>query len=231
MPCRPEETSNDAVDIPLDFEMTAALLQPDHLRIVAPDGSQQVGFDQDWYRLLWRRRAGCGPTTAANLFTYLHRAGALILPDAFDPSSPEELLDFYWEYVTPTMWGLNSTALFRDGADRLLDSIGSRLRSQVLDVDKDAALRPTPAQAAAFIKAGLDADSPVAFLNLSNGQVAHLDSWHWVTILAMEQAGETVTLHVLDNTQRFDVDLPLWLRTTTRGGGFVYLANPAQAAG
>lgn len=209
--------------------MTAALLHLPYLNTVAPSGSDAIGHDQEWYGLLWRRRAGCGPTTAANLLTYMHRAGLLVLPDTADPATPEHLMDFCWNYVTPTMWGLNTTQLFRDGADRLLQSIGSRLRSQVLDVNKEERLRPTPAQAAAFIEKGLAAHSPVAFLNLSNGEVRHLDAWHWVTVLGVDHTGEDITLRVLDNTQLLEVDLPLWLRTTTRGGGFVYLALPESA--
>jgi hypothetical protein len=40
----------------------------------------------------------------------------------------------------------------------------------------------------------------------------------------MEESN-TCTLHILDNTVQLRVDLPLWLATTTRGGGFVYLAK------
>lgn len=206
--------------------MTQALAHPEYLNTINPEGQPAIGFDQEWYGLLWRRRAGCGPTTTANLLTYLHRAGLLILPDAADPSNHENLMDFCWHYVTPTMWGLNTTQLFRDGADRLLTTIGSPLRSAVLNVDKDQDKRPTVAQAAAFIADGLAAHSPVAFLNLSNGEVHHLDAWHWVTVLAMHGNAEDVILDVLDNTQQLQVDLGLWLRTTTRGGGFVYLAAP-----
>lgn len=209
--------------------MTAALFHQEYLQTIAPDGHAAIGYDQEWYGLLWRRRAGCGPTTAANMLTYLHRAGQLILPDVADPSMPEGLMDLCWNYITPTMWGLNTTGLFRDGADRLLASIGSLLRSQVLDVDKDERLRPTAGETAVFIEKGLAANSPVAFLNLSNGAVEHLDAWHWVTVLGLERQGANVVLRLLDNTNILSVDLALWLRTTTRGGGFVYLALPGEA--
>jgi hypothetical protein len=204
--------------------MTTMLLHLDYLHVHAPDGHETFGFDQEWYGQLWRRRAGCGPTTVANLLTYLHRAGQLILPDAIDPAKPLELMNFCWNYVTPTMRGLNTPQLFRDGANRLLKAIGSKLRAHMLVVDKDASLRPTAAQTAAFVRAGLAAQSPVAFLNLCNGQEQQLDAWHWVTVLGMEESN-TCTLHILDNTVQLRVDLPLWLATTTRGGGFVYLAK------
>lgn len=211
--------------------MTETLCRPDSLLIAAPDGRKTLGCDQEWYALLWRRRAGCGPATAANLLTYLHRAGRLALPDGMGPEHPLALLDFCWDHITPTMRGLNTTRLFREGMDGLLARIGSPLRCRVLDVPAQAGARPGAAQAAAFSAQGLAAGCPVAFLNLSNGDVAELDEWHWVTVLGLDDAQGFVKLDILDNTHRLRIGLDRWLATTARGGGFVYLTGPGCGEG
>ena len=42
-----------------------ALLHPEQLNIVEPEGRVCRGADQEWYRHKWQRLAGCGPTAGA----------------------------------------------------------------------------------------------------------------------------------------------------------------------
>ena len=51
--------------------MPHSLTHPERLTITGPQGETYQGGDQEWYRDLWQRRAGCGPTTAAALLSYL----------------------------------------------------------------------------------------------------------------------------------------------------------------
>ena len=76
----------------------------------------------------------------------------------------------------------------------------------------------------AFVQGGLDADCPVAFLNLSSGQTVGLDSWHWVTITGLQ--GEQVI--ILDSGRVFSINLYVWYKTTTMRGGFVRLRVPEE---
>jgi hypothetical protein len=64
----------------------------------------------------------------------------------------------------------------------------------------------------------------VAFLNLCNGSEKKLDRWHWVTLISLEYAegGERVFADILDAGIIKRIDLALWYKTTTLGGGFVY---------
>ena len=69
----------------------------------------------------------------------------------------------------------------------------------------------------ADIRAALERDRPVAFLNLCNGKVKELDWWHWVTIVALEGSAATI----LDSGREFPIDLERWLATTRKRGGVV----------
>ena len=51
--------------------MPYKLSHPEYLTLTGPDGTRYRGGDQEWYHDLWQRRAGCGPTTAAALLSYL----------------------------------------------------------------------------------------------------------------------------------------------------------------
>ena len=55
------------------MERTHALGRP-ALFTVTQDGQSWVGADQAWYPDAWQQKAGCGPTSAAMLVTYLAQA-------------------------------------------------------------------------------------------------------------------------------------------------------------
>ena len=75
-----------------------------------------------------------------------------------------------------------------------------------------------------FLEGALHQDSPVAFLNLCNGDENNLEPWHWVTIISLEYSedGKCVFIEILDEGLIKKIDLLLWYDTTTYGGGFVY---------
>lgn len=70
-----------------------------------------------------------------------------------------------------------------------------------------------------FIEDALKEDLPVAFLNLHNGQLVNLESWHWVTIYELDR--EKGRVSILDQSSLKEIDLKLWLNTSNKGGGFV----------
>ena len=76
----------------------------------------------------------------------------------------------------------------------------------------------------AFIAQGLRQDVPIAFLNLDHGAEQRLESWHWVTIAAVDYSEEaqTAQIRICDEGITKKINLKLWLETTTQGGGFVY---------
>ena len=62
--------------------MPHSLTHPERLTITGPQGETYQGGDQEWYRDLWQRRAGCGPTTAAALLSYLSQTRPGLRPMA-----------------------------------------------------------------------------------------------------------------------------------------------------
>lgn len=203
--------------------MMTTLKKPEFLQFPCAGTGTCFGCDQEWFPGFWQRKAGCGPCTGANLLLYLARTNRLTLPlDVKTRADFISLMEITWKYLTPTMMGLNSVWLMQKGLDTFFLQRNINLKSRVLDIPADTGSRPQALEVETFIKAGLLAESPVAFLNLSNGGIKGLDSWHWVTVVGMSGTGEETQLLIYDNGHQIRVDLALWLRATTRGGGFVY---------
>lgn len=202
------------------------LKSPEFLHIADETGNIHLGSDQEWFGTIWQRMAGCGPSVASNVLFYLYRQGRIKLPFPVENKADFiRLMEEVWQYVTPTQRGIYSAEIWTDGVSRFLQAHGILLSCQSLEISKVKKLRPNLNEAVRFIEEGLQAECPVAFLNLSNGKVKVLDSWHWVTIVAMgknEQGG--ILAQVYDAGKMFEIDFSLWYRTTKLGGGLVYLA-------
>jgi hypothetical protein len=211
--------------------LAVSLSQPEHLHFTNGDGSVSYGCDQEWYRTPWQRMAGCGPTTAAALLLYLHRAHGYPLPrDVNGRDDCVALMEAVWRRVTPGFMGVHRIEQLRDGVLELAHTQGAPLQAHLLPVAKEERQRPDAVAVAAFLADGLRADCPVAFLNLSNGKLDNLDEWHWVTLVSVD-AGEDGGLwaDMYDAGKQTQLDLSLWLQTTRGGGGFVYFTLPDAA--
>lgn len=183
--------------------------------------SLRHGGDQDWYAELWQRQAGCGPTNCSNLMRYLAQTrpgcGALCPYDAAQKPGFIQLMEDLWRYVTPGNMGVNTTAIFVEGAARYGRERGVPLATKALDVPAIHCSRRLYPQVAAFVSQALERALPVAFLNLSNGVLQNLDNWHWVTLVALK--GDDALAY--DQGEAKWVDLAQWLATSMMGGGFV----------
>ncbi len=212
-----------------DQKWPNAILRPERLLL---DG-QYHGGDQEWYADEWHRRAGCGPTTAATLLYYLAQRDAdkrALWPTASSRTRADfqQLMDLIWNYVTPGLRGLNQSSMFVDGVHRYAAERGVALRAHALDVPETIGKRRQFARFREFLLAGLAADGPVAFLNLSNGKVDNLHSWHWVTLVAAPDAGDAAAaaelpVVALDEGKTFAFDLKCWYDTSLLGGALVWL--------
>ncbi len=188
-------------------------------------GKAYYGCDQDWYTSAWQRMAGCGPSVACNIVSYLeHRlrgpggAGTCISKAAGLRRMQEA-----WEYVTPTKMGLPKLKMFYDALLRYTKARGLNVEYGALELPKEKSRRPGLAKVISFITDALSKDAPVAFLNLCNGAEKKLDAWHWVTIVALESAedGKRAFVKIVDDGAIKKIDLALWYTTTKLGGGFV----------
>lgn len=205
---------------------TYSLAAPEILHITDASGRIWLGCDQEWFGSYWQRLAGCGPCVASNILMYLYKRNSINLP--YEIANKDDfirLMEVAWRHVTPTAKGLNTPELMRRGMEGFARAHGFKLACFTLNMPKEKKERPTLAEMADFIKEGLLKDSPVAFLNLSNGAVHNLDSWHWVTIVSIVIDAEkrSVFAKAYDGAEEILVDLKLWYETTSLGGGFVYL--------
>lgn len=176
-----------------------------------------LGCNQEWYKKPWQRMAGCGPTVAANILLYSKKSTEISKNESL------AVMDEMWEYITPTMKGVNTTNIFYKGLSSLADSKGARLFYDAVDIPKKKEMRPLFDKVVSFIKTALENDMPLAFLNLCNGKEKGLDKWHWVTLITLEYEEDlsSVTVEILDESIKKTIDLLLWYNTTTLGGGFI----------
>jgi len=199
-----------------------------NLLTVVDESTQDInyGCNQAWYSTDWQRRAGCGPSVASNLFGYLFSE----LNNSNSKENWLSLMEDVWEYVTPTTKGMPTTQLFYESALTYATEKGLNIKYEYCDVPEEVSCRPTFQEILHFIETGLLEDVPVAFLNLCNGEEQCLYRWHWVTIIELECSSDqsSASVIILDEGIQKTIDLALWYKTTTLGGGFVYFIRSSQ---
>jgi hypothetical protein len=135
-----------------------------------------------------------------------------------------------WDCVTPSLGGVSSTSMLCNGFDKYRRKNNLNITTKSLDIPKNKKIRPDAQQVITFIANALEQDFPVAFLNLEHGTVYELESWHWVTIIALEYFEEyqSAIVDLLDGGIIKQIDLLQWLQTTKLGGGFVRFNTEKQ---
>ena len=124
-----------------------------------------------------------------------------------------------WHYVTPGAFGLPEIKLAAKGMLAFAGDKGIKLKTRQLAVPLIGYRRPKKEDMLKFLEDALQDDLPIAFLNLHNGNVGNLESYHWVCIVAYDAASGKVIIY--DHGKRLEVDIVKWLEQTKAGGGFV----------
>jgi len=206
--------------------ITRSIKYRDIFKIMDDDAlSIHYGCNQEWYMTEWQRRSGCGPTVVTNIMHYLNclqsraNLGLTLLPKSEALSMMEEV----WQHVTPTNQGISTTKLLYDYVINYAKAKTLNLKLSLIDIQENRLLRPEFHDLLLFLDNALINDTPIAFLNLDNGDEKLLDSWHWVTIISLEYAADesTAVIDILDEGLIKKIDLAKWFRTTMLGGGFV----------
>lgn len=208
---------------------TFAIQSPQLLHIADSD-TICYGANQSWYPTSWQRNAGCGPTNCTHLLWYLSQTREDCRPLCPNGETGREpftrLMETVWRYVTPGSMGVHSPAVFAEGAVKYGKERGVPLEADVLRIPTLVKARPAEASIFAYLSAAFAKDLPVAFLNLSNGALENLENWHWVTLVGLE--GQHARMY--DQGESHLIDLALWLKTSSLGGGFVTLVPKGRAA-
>lgn len=219
----------------MSSKMFKASISDTDLMKITEDGSQAVfyGCDQEWFPTEWQRISGCGPTTVATIMIYLSRTRAVFGTEADFGRRSDclALMEDVWKFVTPIPGrGVNTTGMLYKGTMKYARSKGINIDNRFCDIPQNKKRRPKFARVIEFIKSALDADLPVAFLNLSNGGEENLKCWHWVTVISLEYEdnGSKASAKILDDGIIKIIDLALWYDTTTERGGFVYFTPAAD---
>ena len=217
----------------MDHRLTA----PERFTLTGPGGKPCRGTDQEWFRDVWQRRAGCGPAAAAMILDYLSAVCPELAPlaPAGERTSGDLLpyMETLWTFVTPGTRGLDRPEHFVLGCRSFALSRGCALNGRILPVPRKGSRdrRPTLSEVRTFLARALDRDRPAAFLNWSNGDLTNLDSWHWVPLIAAGGEGPALTAAVLDGGEEKTVDLALWLETSFLGGAFAVLFPDREGSG
>ena len=213
---------------------------PELLAVTDGCGPLTAGGDQHWFpKEGFIPPGACGATAASNVLAYLLRARPKLytlaqetglggISSPAEPNTKDGYLAFMkkvYRFLYPRMGGLMANQ-FLEGMAELANEYGIPVSAQCLRVPIAQSKRPSFAEAAAFICSSLSNDIPVAFLILSGGSVAALDTWHWVTILAFDEDGRRIK--ILDNTEVFWAELDVWLETSIMGGSFVRLVPDTE---
>lgn len=202
--------------------MLLTLSHPEYCTVTGPDGRTYRGADQDWYPLRWQRRAGCGPTAAAVILSYLSQVHPALAPMAPAAVGPDfvSYMEALWPHLTPGARGLDQAESFVLGCRSFALSRGCVLLGKALEIpNREKAPRPSLETCRDFLAEALYADLPVAFLNYDSGNLDNLDRWHWVPLIALEEEenGKLPCL-ILDGGEEKVIDFTQWLNTSTLGG-------------
>jgi len=191
-------------------------------------GEGCYGCTQKWYGAFWKRMAGCGPTTFANVMSYYDGSGH---PDAAPMAKGDylRLMNDIWKFVTPGLGGISTTGALIRGISAYTECKKLALSTDELTIPALPDERPSPGNVAAFLIRALSRDLPVAFLSLDKGKEEPLDTWHWVTLVAVERDGSSLFADILDDCRLLRADLRNWYDTTSRGGGFVGFSRTGAA--
>ena len=211
--------------------MIASIAHPELMNIVDEKTEKTFfGGFQDWYESEWHRMAGCGPTCAANILTYL----AFTRPElkALYGYETMRLADFSqhmeqeYQFVTPGNMGLNKLEMFTEGVVRFAESRGIPLTPHAFDVPGNMThSRRHVSELAEFVQAGLASDCPIGFLNLTKGKVKNIQGWHWITITKAEIADNALVACASDEGKEICFDLRLWYHSTRMRGALAYFTK------
>ena len=139
-------------------------------------------------------------------------------------------MDQIWTYVTPGHMGVNEASMLVNGIVKYAATCSISLDATTFPIPGQKNRRKPLQAFQAFVIEGLQHDSPVAFLNLSNGGLTNLDSWHWIAITALYlHDGEQLLAEVSDSGERKLIDLAFWYGSTRLGGAAVYFLPVAES--
>jgi hypothetical protein len=206
--------------------MFISIKRPELFTITESDNKTYFGGDQEWYIESWPRKAGCGPVCASNITSYLahtrNQYKSLYTVDSMEKCDFLKHMDELFRYITPGHMGVNTLKKFYDGFKNFVSDKQIELDMYTFSVDDISSKNRNLEELALFVEKALSNDTPLAFLNLCNGNEERLQSWHWITITAADIKKDSIIAVASDEGKKIEFDLSLWYLTTKMHGGFIY---------
>lgn len=173
----------------------------------------QAAFNQERFLRKRQRMSGCGPTTAACLSYYLRRTPGQSKPS---PQESLDLMEKMWERMPPTLLGLFNPYRFKHAFLKHTREEGLSLRAKVIPI----IVRKRPQYVIQAIRESLSQNIPVPFLHLI-GQTSSFDTWHWITLIGLEDGPHPRKAEFYDNGRIVEADLVEWMTKPFALGAFI----------
>lgn len=211
--------------------MIVSVSHPENLTISEEEsGRAFFGGDQEWYLDEWHKKAGCGPTCAANVTAYLAMTRpalrALYAGEGMGKIAFSAHMEDLCRFVTPGSMGLNRVEMYTRGVEQFAASRGVPLEAHAFEVHGYMNRERAPVAALGeFVRAGIESDCPLSFLNLTKGRVKNIQGWHWITIVRADVDDMRLVARASDEGNEIEFDLRLWYLSTRMRGGLVYFTQ------
>jgi hypothetical protein len=171
------------------------------------DMSKGYGGNQEWFHQNWKRQAGCGSTSGANLAAYYASADTRmtdLYKGNYTNFSQKEYLQAMEEmfgYMKPGIFGYPYIHKFSKQFVKFCDERGVRMKATVLKKYHSAQ------EAFQFVKDNIDAGQPIALLVLFHRAKQLVDdNWHWMTITGyVEDSEQNIAQIIRSNYGRREI--------------------------
>ncbi len=207
--------------------MNLHLQHPEALLIqMSSEEKNAFGGNQSWFNRYWQKEAGCGPTCAATILTYMARTKpqfeALYQHNNFTKKTFVKHMNQVYRHVTPGILGVHKTHLFINGVVDYAANLGLHLMvHSIITHPATIGARSTDVLIQ-FIEDAFANDAPIAFLNLDIGEAKRLQPWHWITITDVYMESNQIMAIASDEGNKRTFNLGLWYLTTKKHGGLIY---------
>jgi hypothetical protein len=195
----------------------------DFLEIQDAEKNLFVGANQYWFKNKFHAISGCGPTTAAEILTYIAFKNKPALSHLYDYDInhlyKEDFVAYMTsvrEFVKPGIKGLTDIDYFNHQLISFAKGKGVALSSKIIMANEDKT------RAFEEIKTAIDAGYPLAMLILRNPH-DEIDeyTWHWMNIIGYDQSSLSIQISTYGKTHRLDFN-KVWVSNPKYISEFVW---------
>lgn len=204
-----------------DDSMEEYILKDLDILQINKNGRIYYGGSQEWFFNFFKKQAGCGPTTATNLFIYLAKTDRYfekIFSDDINYENVLKMMNQVWKDVTPGIMGVNRLAILEEGSLKYAQRFNVKIKPIQLEIIPQ---KNDETSVKDYLIEQITSNRPVAFLNLSAGSLYNLSNWHWVLIVGITIQDNNIIAHIFDEGRYKKIDFSLWLNSTSKNGGLI----------